>query len=173
MISEATGRQPADPEGTARERAIAEAISRFADGQSRGETLDIEGFCRENASLLPELREQLETWQGIDAILDSARLDSAGNAVADLDLHFLHEGRPPVVIQDTFSGASYSGGRAPQALYNQIGGVVNLLSYNSYTPVRIKRIECETQIQAGRRNADMEAVELSSDTYAPGETLRP
>jgi hypothetical protein len=77
-----------------------------------------------------------------------------------------------VVINDTFSGSSYSGGRAPQALYNQIAGVVNLLSYNSYKPVRIKRIDCETHILPGRRTADIEAVELNSETYAPGDTVK-
>jgi hypothetical protein len=81
------------------------------------------------------------------------------------------EGRPPVTIKDTFSGSSYSGHRAPQALYNQIANVVTMLSYNSYKPLRIERIECETHILPGRRTADVEAVELASDTYSPGEAL--
>jgi hypothetical protein len=91
---------------------------------------------------------------------------------ADLKARIEIEGRPPVVIQDTFSGSSYSGGRAPQALYNQIANLVGLLVYNSYKPVRIKRIDCETQIYPGRRSADIEAVELPSETLAPGETLK-
>jgi hypothetical protein len=91
---------------------------------------------------------------------------------ADMRAKVEIEGRPPVVIQDTFSGSSYSGGRAPQALYNQVANVVALLTYNTYKPVRIQRIECETQIYAGRRTADIEAVELPSDTVAPGETLK-
>jgi hypothetical protein len=91
---------------------------------------------------------------------------------AELTARIEVEDREPVVIKDTFSGSSYSGGRAPQALYNQIAGVVNLLSYNSYKPVRIQRIECETKIHPGRRTADIEAVELDSETYSPGETLR-
>ena len=82
------------------------------------------------------------------------------------------DGRPAVVIEDTFSGASYSGGRAPQALYNQIAGVVGMLTYNTYKPVRINRIDCETRILSGRRTADIEAVELASDTVTPGETLK-
>jgi serine/threonine-protein kinase len=71
MSLEAAGKQPADPGVTARERAIADAVSRFADGQARGETLDIEGFCRQHADLLPELRKQLETMLRIDSVFNS------------------------------------------------------------------------------------------------------
>jgi hypothetical protein len=91
---------------------------------------------------------------------------------ADLRARVEIEGHAPVVINDTFSGSSFSGGRAPQALYSQVANVVSLLTYNSYRPVRIKRIECTTHIKTGRRTAEIEAVELDSETYAPGETLR-
>jgi hypothetical protein len=91
---------------------------------------------------------------------------------AELQAKIEVEGHAPVVIKDTFSGSSYSGGRAPQALYNPIAGVVNQLTYNSYKPVRIKRIECKTQILPGRRSAEIEAIELDSETYSPGETLQ-
>jgi hypothetical protein len=91
---------------------------------------------------------------------------------AELEAQIEVEGRAPVVIKDTFSGSSFSGGRAPQALYNQVAAVVNLLAYNSYKSVRINRIECETHIYPGRRTADIEAVELNSDTYSPGDTIR-
>jgi hypothetical protein len=91
---------------------------------------------------------------------------------AELKAKIEVEGRPPVVIHDTFSGSSYSGGRAPQALYSQVASVVNLLTYNTYRPVRIKRIECDTRIHPGRRTAEIEAVELDSETLSPGETLR-
>jgi hypothetical protein len=91
---------------------------------------------------------------------------------ADLQARIEVEGHAPVEIKDTFSGSSYSGGRAPQALYNQIAGVVNLLMYNSYKPIRINRIECETHIHAGRRTADIEAVELDSESYSPGDMLK-
>jgi hypothetical protein len=91
---------------------------------------------------------------------------------ADLKARIDIEGRPPVIVQDTFSGSSYSGGRAPQALYNQIANVVGLLTYNPYKPVRIQGITCETQIHPGRRTAEIEAVELQSETLAPGETLQ-
>ncbi len=91
---------------------------------------------------------------------------------AELKAKIEVEGRPPVVINDTFSGSTFSGGRAPQALYSQIASVINLLTYNTYRPVRIKSIECETRINPGRRTGEIEAVELDSATYSPGETLR-
>jgi hypothetical protein len=91
---------------------------------------------------------------------------------ADMKARIEVEGHDPIVIQDTYSGASYAGGRAPRAMYNQVANIVNLLTYNSYKPVRINRIQCETHIQQGRRSADIESVELDSETYSPGETLK-
>jgi hypothetical protein len=91
---------------------------------------------------------------------------------AELKARIEVEGHEPVVLHDTFSGGGCSGGRAPQALYNPVAGVVGLLTYNSYQPVRINRIECETRVRPGRCTAEIEAVELDSDRYAPGETVR-
>jgi hypothetical protein len=82
------------------------------------------------------------------------------------------EGRAPIVVKDTFSGSSYSGGRAPQALYNPIGSIIHQLSYNTYKQLRLTRVECETALRPGRVSADIEAVELDADTYAPGETVK-
>jgi len=82
------------------------------------------------------------------------------------------EGRPPVVVHDTFSGNSFSGGRAPQALYNPLGTLIGMIAYNGFEPLRIKSIDCTTTIEAGRRTADIEGVEVESDTYAPGETVK-
>jgi hypothetical protein len=91
---------------------------------------------------------------------------------AELQARIEVEGHAPIIIQDTFSGSSYSGGRAPQALYQQIGSLVNMLTYNTYKPVRITRIECQTRILPGRRTADIEAIELDSEVYSPGDTLK-
>jgi len=88
---------------------------------------------------------------------------------AELSARIEVEGQAPLVLKDTFSG--FSGGRAPQALFSQIGAVVNLLSFNSLKPIRINRIEVETRVLPGRRSADIEAMELSADTYAPGDTV--
>jgi hypothetical protein len=81
-------------------------------------------------------------------------------------------GRPPVIIEDTFSGSSYSGGRAFATLYTQVANVVQTLTYNPYCRVPIVRVECDTTITPGRRTAEIESVELASTTYAPGDTVR-
>src|SRR5438132_5713838 len=91
---------------------------------------------------------------------------------AELEARIEVEGHEPVFIKDVYSGSSYSGGRAPQALYTQVSALVNLLLYNSYQPIHIKRIDCDTRIETGRRTAEIEAVELDSETYSPGETLK-
>jgi hypothetical protein len=89
---------------------------------------------------------------------------------AELHARIEVEGHEPIVIEDTLSG--FSGKRAPLALYTQVGAVVNILTRNSFQPVKIKRIDCRTRIKPGRRTAEIEAVELSSDTYEPGETVK-
>jgi hypothetical protein len=88
---------------------------------------------------------------------------------AELQARIEVTGQPPLLIKDTFSG--FSGGRAPQALYNQVAAVVQQLLFNSYGSMRIERIDCETQILPGRRTAEIEAVELDADVYAPGDTV--
>ena len=70
MSPETTGTAPGNAD-SARERAIADAISRFVDLQARGETVDVASFCRQNAGLLPELQDQLDVVLQMDAILDS------------------------------------------------------------------------------------------------------
>jgi hypothetical protein len=91
---------------------------------------------------------------------------------AELNARIEVEGHDPIIIKDTYSGASYSGGRAPQALYFPIANLVTIMNYNSYKPVRINKIECETTILPGRHSAEIESVELEADTYAPGDTLK-
>jgi hypothetical protein len=91
---------------------------------------------------------------------------------ANLSAKIEFDGHPPVVIEDVFSGPTYSGGRAPQALYNQVAGVLQALAYNPYQPVHIKRIDCETQIQPGRRTAEIEAIEVHTEVCAPGDVFR-
>ncbi|HEY7329034.1 MAG TPA: SpoIVB peptidase S55 domain-containing protein [Gemmataceae bacterium] len=89
---------------------------------------------------------------------------------ADLEARIEIEGRDPIIIKDTFSG--FSGNRAPQALYGQVGSVVSLLERNSFQPVRLERVECRTHVRSSRRTAEIESVELASDTFEPGETVK-
>jgi SpoIVB peptidase S55 len=89
---------------------------------------------------------------------------------AEMSTHIEVEGQSPIVLKDTFSG--FSGGRAPQALYSQVAAVVQMLAYNPYQPLRVNRIDCTTRIFPGRRTAEIESMQLDSEIYAPGETLK-
>jgi hypothetical protein len=89
---------------------------------------------------------------------------------AELTARIELEDHEPLVLKDTFSG--FTGGRAPAALYSPLAAVLQMLVYSPYQPVRVTRVECDTEIVPGRRTAEIEAVELNSDTYAPGETVK-
>ena len=54
---------------TGRERLVANAVAEFLDVLSRGETVDVAGFCRTHADLEPDLRLALETLEGIEGML--------------------------------------------------------------------------------------------------------
>jgi hypothetical protein len=82
------------------------------------------------------------------------------------------EGREPIILKDMFAGTSYSGGKAPSSLFSPVAAFVSQLLNNPFKPVKIARIECDTEIRAGRDAADIEGIELENDTLAPGETLR-
>ena len=82
------------------------------------------------------------------------------------------DGRAPIVIDDLYSGPAYSGGKGAQAMYSSASLILQLLLNNSFENVRVKGVEASTEISPGRHTADIESVELDSDTYAPGETLR-
>jgi hypothetical protein len=82
------------------------------------------------------------------------------------------EGREPIIIKDTFAGSSYAGTRAPSSLYTPVSQIMTQILTYPDKPVRITRIDCDTEIRAGRESADLEGIELASDTYAPGETVR-
>jgi hypothetical protein len=81
------------------------------------------------------------------------------------------EGKPAVEIKDTYAGLSYAGGRAPGTLYSQVSAIVGQIVSNPFEPVRIKKIDCETEILPGRTSAEIEGFELGADTYSPGDTL--
>jgi hypothetical protein len=98
--------------------------------------------------------------------------DLPDEMTAVMEVRIEIEGQEPLIIKDTFSGSSYSGGRAPQSLYGQVANAVSQIVGNPYTTVRVNRIDCKTTIVEGRLTADIEAVELNSDVYAPGETIK-
>jgi hypothetical protein len=78
----------------------------------------------------------------------------------------------PLLIDDHLSGPQLVGPRGPQALYSMVAPLVQMLSNNSFAPVRIKRIDAETELSPGRRTAEVDGMELESDVYEPGDTLK-
>lgn len=111
----------------------------------------------------------------INAVLVNA-VDGEGDlpeeTTAKLKVRFDFPDRPSLTLEDLHSGSNLVGARGPQALYSQANLVTQLLTNNPMGPVRIKGIEATTEIMPGRRTADIESVELESETYAPGDTVQ-
>jgi hypothetical protein len=80
------------------------------------------------------------------------------------------EGAEPIVIEDTYSG--FSGSRAPAIVYGQVASALSQLAYNPHKTMRVKKVVCDTRIEQGRMAAEIEAVELDSKEYRPGDTVR-
>jgi hypothetical protein len=82
------------------------------------------------------------------------------------------EGHDALVLDDWFAGPMFVGDRAPQMLYAPLGLLVQQLSNSSFETLKIKSVECSTEIVPERRTADIESSELASDVLSPGETLK-
>jgi hypothetical protein len=82
------------------------------------------------------------------------------------------EGHEPLILDDWFAGPMFTGDRAPQMLYAPIGNMLQQLNGNSFESLRFKSIDCTTEVETGRRTADIDSSELENDTLAPGETLK-
>jgi hypothetical protein len=109
------------------------------------------------------------------AVLTNA-VDTEGNLPEELTARVAATirlaGQDSIIFKDTVSGPRYSGAQGPAAVFNAIGGIVNILARNSMKPVRIEAIECQVDIASGRSVAVIESVRLQSDRVEPGETLR-
>jgi hypothetical protein len=116
------------------------------------------------------LTPQLATMALVNSIDQEGDLPE--EVTAQLKLKIDVEGKPPIEVNDLYSGGSFVGAKGPQAMYSQVALILQLLLANSFENVRVNRIEATTEISPGRRSADIEAVELESDVLAPGETLR-
>ncbi len=137
-------------------------VSRLPGGQPK--TFDVK-VVRQRSMVASLIQSALVNSVDMEGDLPE---DLTANLKASIEV----EGRGPIVMYDTFSGSTITGGRAPQALYAPIAALVNQLTYNAFRNVRIVNVECTTEFQAGRRTADIEAVEAETDTLTPGETLK-
>ncbi len=103
-------------------------------------------------------------------------VDMEGNFPDEMSAHIKArveiDGHEPLILDDWFAGQNLVGDRAPQMLYAPLGLMLQQLNNNSFETLRFKSVECTTEIQPGRRTADIDTTELESDTLAPGDTLK-
>lgn len=134
--------------------------SRYADAR----TYRVE-MVREPA-LLPSL---------IMSVLTSA-IDAEGDLPDELTARFRADlklkDHETITLNDAFSGPRYTGPLGAAALFSPLASIANILSKNPMAPVRIESIDCDIEIEQGRRVAAIESVRLRSNTIEPGEELR-
>ena len=111
----------------------------------------------------------------IMAVLTNA-IDTEGNLpeelTAQLSATIRIKGHDPITVSDTFSGPRYTGQMGAAALFSPLAAMVNILVRNSIAPVRIESIDCDVQIEPGRKVAQIETVRLCSETVEPGHELK-
>ena len=112
----------------------------------------------------------------IMAVLTSA-IDTEGNLPEELTAQpERHASSSRGMIRsrcaDTFSGPRYTGPMGAAALFSPLASIVNILVRNPMAPVRIESIDCDVEIEPGRKVASIESVRLLSDTIEPGQDLK-
>ncbi len=111
----------------------------------------------------------------IMSVLTNA-VDTEGNLPEELTAKFTASIRlkdqETITLSDTFSGPRYTGPMGASALFSPLASIVNILVRNSMGPVRIDNIDCDVQIEPGRKAASIESVRLLSDTIEPGHDLK-
>ncbi|APW60324.1 SpoIVB peptidase S55 domain-containing protein [Paludisphaera borealis] len=111
----------------------------------------------------------------IMSVLTSA-IDTEGNLPDELTARLKADVKlkdlEPITLSDTFSGPRYTGPSGASALFGPLASVVNILVRNPMAPVRIERIDCDIEIEQGRKVATIESVRLLSNTVEPGKELK-
>ncbi len=111
----------------------------------------------------------------IMSVLTNA-IDTEGNLpdelTARLSATIRLKDQEPITLSDTFSGPRYTGQMGASALFNPLASIVNILVRNSMAPVRVESVDCDVQIEPGRKVATIESVRLLSDTVEPGQELK-
>lgn len=137
-------------------------VQRFSGGEPRTFQCQV----ARHRQLLPQL---------VFAVLSNS-VDMEGDLPEDLSaelkLRIDLEGEPPLVLQDVFSGTSFSGSRAPLALYIQVSALLSQLQNHSFAPIVVKKVSASTVFQPRRLTAEIDQARLEKDIVRPGETLR-
>jgi hypothetical protein len=120
------------------------------------------------------IREPMLLSSLVMAVLTNA-IDTEGNLPDELTAHLSAvirvKGADPITVNDAFSGPRYAGPMGPGALFGPLASIVSILVRNPLAPVRIESIECDVQIEPGRKVAVLESVRLASETIEPGQAL--
>jgi hypothetical protein len=77
----------------------------------------------------------------------------------------------PIELQDTVSGARYTGPMGASAMFVPIASMINIVARNPMAHVRVESIDCDVELAPGRTVAAIESVRLASDRLEPGQTL--
>ncbi len=111
----------------------------------------------------------------IMSVLTSA-IDTEGNLPEELTARVRADVKlkdhETITLGDTFSGARYTGPMGASALFGPLASIANILVRNPMAPVRIESIDCDIDIEQGRKIATIESVRLQSDTVEPGKELK-
>ncbi len=141
--------------------AVKVKTSRYADAQ----TYHVE-IVRE-----PMLLSSL-----VMAVLTNA-IDTEGNLPEELTAHLTATVKLKGADADhgrriPSAGRVTPGRWARRSLFSPLSSIVSILVRNPIAPVRIESIECDVQIEPGRKMALLESVRLASETIEPGQDLK-
>jgi hypothetical protein len=121
------------------------------------------------------VREPMMLASLVMAVLTNA-IDTEGNLPEELTAHISAtiriKGADAITVQDTFSGPRYAGPMGAALLFSPVSTIASILVRNPLAPVRIESIDCDVQIEPGRKMAMLESVRLASETIEPGQDLK-
>jgi hypothetical protein len=132
-------------------------------------------FADANTYHVQIVREPILLSTLIMAVLTNAA-DTEGNLPEELTAHLTAtirlKGFEAITLSDTYSGSRYTGAMGASMLFSPLASIVSILARNSMAPVRIESIDCDVEIEPGRRVAQIESFRLLSDTVEPGKELK-
>jgi hypothetical protein len=132
-------------------------------------------FADAHAYKVQIVREPMLLPSLVMAVLTNA-IDTEGNLPEELTAHLSAsiklKGFEPIRVTDTFSGSRYSGQMGAALLFSPLASMVNILLRNNMGPIRIESVDCDVQIEPGRKVATIESVRLLSETIEPGHDVK-
>jgi len=132
-------------------------------------------FADANTYHVQIVREPILLSTLIMSVLTNAA-DTEGNLPEELTAHLRAtvrlKGFEPITLSDTYSGSRYTGAMGASALFSPLASIVSILARNALAPVRIESIDCDVEIEPGRRVAQIDSFRLLSDSVEPGSEVK-